>query len=123
MHILIEEYQYPYESVKKVLKGLDVLQDANKKVSLSYVGYFFNPDPEVQDCVFILPKVLLDEHGDIFGHINPLDLINMEGCKELRPEEFQFIYNLSVWIYRAICVFKEHEYDERRGKKKTDPSN
>lgn len=122
MHILIEEYQYPYESVKKVLKGLDVLQDANKKVSLSYVGYFFNSDPEVQDCVFILPKVLLDEQGEIFGHISPLDLINMEGCTELRPEEYQFIYNLSVWIYRAICVFKEHEYDERRGKKKSDPS-
>ena len=66
MHILIEEYQYPYESVKKVLKGLDVLQDANKKVSLSYVGYFFNSDPEVQDCVFILPKVLLDAQGEIF---------------------------------------------------------
>lgn len=125
MHILIEEYQYPYENVKNVLKGLDVLQDVNGKVSLSYVGYYFNPDPDVQDCVFILPKVLLekvDGKEKIFGHIDPLSFINIDDCKELKPEEHQFIYNLSVWIYRAISVFKEHEYDDRRGKKKTDPS-
>lgn len=125
MHILIEEYQYPYENVKNVLKGLDVLQDVNGKVSLGYVGYYFNPDPDVQDCVFILPKVLLEKVDDkekIFGHIEPLSIINIDECKELKPEEHQFIYNLSVWIYRAISVFKEHEYDDRRGKKKTDPS-
>lgn len=125
MHILIEEYQYPYEDVKNVLKGLDVLQDANGKVSLSYVGYYFNPAPEVQDCVFILPKVLLEKKEGkekIFGHIDPIKIINIDDCKELKPEEHQFIYNLSVWIYRAISVFKEHEYDARRGKKKTDPS-
>lgn len=118
MHILIEEYQYPYENIKDILKGLDVLQDVNGKVSLSYVGYFYNPYPEVQDCVFILPKVLLekvDGKEKIFGHICPLDIIKIENCKELKPEEYQFIYNLSVWIYRAICVFKEHEYDDRRG--------
>lgn len=125
MHILIEEYQYPYEEVKEVLKGLDMLQDVNGKVSLSYVGYYFNPDPDVQDCVFILPKVLLEKVNGkekIFGHIDPLNVINIDDCKELRPEEHQFIYNLSVWIYRAISVFKEHEYDDRRGKKNTDPS-
>lgn len=125
MHILIEEYQYPYEEVKEVLKGLDMLQDVNGKVSLSYVGYYFNPDPDVQDCVFILPKVLLEKVNGkekIFGHIDPLNVINIDDCKELRPEEHQFIYNLSVWIYRAISVFKEHKYDDRRGKKNTDPS-
>lgn len=125
MHILIEEYQYPYEKIKKILKGLDVLRDANGKVSLSYVGYYFNPDPEVRDCVFILPKVLLEKVDGkelIFGHISPLDIINIEDCKDLKSEEYKFIYNLSVWIYRAIYVFKEHEYDERRGKKKTEPS-
>ena len=125
MYILIEEYQYPYEEVRKVLKGLDVLQDVKGRVSLSYVGYYFNPDPEVQDCVFILPKVLLekvDGKEQIFGHIDPLKIINMDKCKELKPEEYQFIYNLSVWIYRAISEFKEHEYDRRRGKKETEPS-
>ena len=114
MRILIEEYQYEYEDVYDVLKGLGVLQDIEGKVSLSYVGYYFNDDPDVNDCVFILPKVLLEgEFGKekVFGHIEPKDLINAEDCKELTTEEHTFIYNLSVWIYRAITVFRDHEFD------------
>ena len=114
MRILIEEYQYMYEDVYDVLKGLGVLQDVEGKVSLSYVGYYFNDDPDVNDCVFILPKVLLEgEFGKekVFGHIEPKDLINAEDCKELTTEEHTFIYNLSVWIYRAITVFRVHEFD------------
>lgn len=114
MRILIEEYQYEYEDVYDVLKGLGVLQDVEEKVSLSYVGYYFNDDPDVNDCVFILPKVLLEgEFGKekVFGHIEPKDLINAEDCKELTTEEHKFIYNLSVWIYRAITVFRDHEFD------------
>ena len=104
MRILIEEYQYKYEDVCDVLKGLGVLQDVEGKVSLSYVGYYFNDDLDVNDCVFILPKVLLEgEFGKekVFGHIEPRDLINAEDCKDLTTEEHTFIYNLSVWIYRA----------------------
>lgn len=114
MRILIEEYQYEYEDVYDVLKGLGVLQNVEGKVSLSYVGYYFNDDPDVNDCVFILPKVLLEgEFGKekVFGHIEPKDLINAEDCKELTTEEHTFIYNLSVWIYRAITVFRDHEFD------------
>lgn len=114
MRILIEEYQYEYEDVYDVLKGLGVLQDVEGKVSLSYVGYYFNDDPDVNDCVFILPKVLLEgEFGKekVFGHIEPKNLINAEDCKELTTEEHKFIYNLSVWIYRAITVFRDHEFD------------
>lgn len=47
----------------------------------------------------------------MFGHIEPKDLINAEDCKELTTEEHTFIYNLSVWIYRAITVFRDHEFD------------
>lgn len=114
MRILIEEYQYKYEDVCDVLKGLGVLQDVEGKVSLSYVGYYFNDDPDVNDCVFILPKVLLEgEFGKekVFGHIEPRDLINAEDCKDLTTGEHTFIYNLSVWIYRAITVFRDHEFD------------
>ena len=114
MRILIEEYQYKYEDVCDVLKGLGVLQDVEGKVSLSYVGYYFNDDPDVNDCVFILPKVLLEgEFGKekVFGHIEPRDLINAEDCKDLTTEEHTFIYNLSVWMYRAITVFRDHEFD------------
>ena len=123
MRILIEEYQYEYEDVYDVLKGLGVLQDVDGKVSLSYVGYYFNDDPDVNDCVFILPKVLLEgEFGKekVFGHIEPRDLINAENCKDLTTEEHTFIYNLSVWIYRAITVFRDHEFDRvENGKKQS----
>lgn len=114
MRILIEEYQYDYEDVSGVLKGLGVLQDVEGKVSLSYVGYYYNDDPGVNDCVFILPKVLLEDTGEgerVFGHIDPKELIDADRCKALSTEEHTFIYNLSVWIYRAITVFRDHEFD------------
>ena len=91
-----------------------MLQDVEGKVCLSYVGYYFNDDPDVNDCVFILPKVLLEGEfvkEKVFGHIEPKDLINAEDCNELTTEEHKFIYNLSVWIYRAITVFRDHEFD------------
>ena len=122
MRILIEEYQYAYEDVANVLKGLGVLQDVEGKVSLSYVGYYFNPDPDVNDCVFILPKVLLEGNfgkEQVFGHIDPKYLIDADKCDKLTSTEQKFIYELSVWIYRAICVFKDHEYDRMGGKKET----
>lgn len=122
MRILIEEYQYDYEDVCDVLKGLGVLQNVDGKVSLSYVGYYFNADPEVNDCVFILPKVLLEGafgKEKVFGHINPKDLIDADECKDLTNEEHAFIYNLSVWIYRAICVFRDHEFERYENKKQS----
>lgn len=122
MRILIEEYQYDYEDVCDVLKGLGVLQNVDGKVSLSYVGYYFNADPEVNDSVFVLPKVLLEGafgKEKVFGHINPKDLIDADECKDLTNEEHAFIYNLSVWIYRAICVFRDHEFDRYDNKKQS----
>lgn len=124
MRILIEEYQYAYDDVKDVIKGLMDVHDSDGKVSLPYVGYYFNPSREVQDCVFILPKVLLEgKFGEekVFGHIAPENLIHADECKELKPDEANFIYNLSVWIYRAISVFKKNEY-KRTGGKKNAPS-
>lgn len=119
MIILVEEYQYNYEDVSHVLSGIDLLQDVEGKVSLSYVGYFYSP--EISDTVFILPKVLLEgKFGEekVFGHIKPNNLIYPDKCEGLTGEERKFIYHLSVWIYRAICVFKEHEYDRTKGEKK-----
>lgn len=119
MRILIEEYPYQSEDVSKEVLGELLFHDAEGKVSLDKVGYYFNP--RLNDCVFILPKVLLEGeryHEKVFGHIEPRDLINPEKCSELSKEEYRFIYNLSVWIYRALCVFREHEYDRYGGEKK-----
>lgn len=108
MKILIEEYQYPAESVKDVLDGISNLRDVQGKVSVNYVGYYYNP--RLKDCVFILPKVLLeDKDGEelVFGHCKPEEIINLEEQEVLIQEEHDFIYELSVWIYRALVLYHD----------------
>ena len=108
MKILLEEYKYPVELVKRVLCGIgmDTLQDVEGCVSLSYVGYFYNP--EIKDCVFILPKVLMNENGKVFGNNEPTDIIDIDAKDSpLSDTERKFLYEFAVWIYRAIAVFKD----------------
>lgn len=106
MRILIEEYQYPADSVKNILDGISTLRDVKDKVSVNYVGYYYNPS--LKDCVFILPKVLIDASEKVFGHCKPEDIIHLENSGDLlSQEERDFIYELAVWIYRAIVVFND----------------
>lgn len=65
MRILIEEYQYDVADVKHVLHGIDALENVEGKVSIHYVGYFYNT--LLRDCVFILPKVLLKDVDRYFS--------------------------------------------------------
>lgn len=112
MRILIEEYQYPSSLVDPILNGITNLRDMDGKVSVNYVGYFYNPT--LKDCVFILPKVLMEETNEgemVFGHCKPDDIINLEDQKLLSQEEHDFIYELSVWIYRAISVYRDSAID------------
>ena len=71
MRILVEEYQYEATLVRDVLHGIDALQNVEGLVSLSYVGYFYNT--KLKDCVFILPKVLMDENGLVFSKYSPAE--------------------------------------------------
>lgn len=59
MRILIEEYQYNVADVKDILQGIDALENVEGRVSIHYVGYYYNT--LLKDCVFILPKVLLKD--------------------------------------------------------------
>ena len=54
MRILLEEYQYEVAAIKDVLHGIDPLTNIEGKVSIHYVGYYYNS--LLKDCVFILPK-------------------------------------------------------------------
>ena len=108
MKLLLEEYKYPVELVREVLHGVgsDALQDIEGDVSLSYVGYFYNP--QLRDCVFILPKVLMDDSGKVFGKYDPKALIDLDKKENaLTQEERKFIYEFAVWIHRAISVFQQ----------------
>ena len=106
MKLLIEEYQYDVADVVDVLDGLFTLQDIEQKVSVKYVGYYYNPHEKVRDIVFILPKVLLTENNKIFGEYEPKELIHFDEAK-VEERHRKFLYDFSVWIHRAIVVYNE----------------
>ena len=115
MRIIIEEHKYAAADVKEVLKGIDALENVEGYVSVNYVGYFYNTDKEVRDCVFILPKVLLEDVDGkelVFGKYAPEEIINLDAHNPLTQPEKDFIYEFAVWIYRAIVVF----HNDKRNK-------
>lgn len=112
MRVLIEEYKYQAADVKGVLRGINALEDIEGYVSLNYVGYFYNT--ELKDCVFILPKVLLetiDKKDLVFGKYPPEEILNIDTNKAVTQAEKNFIYEFAVWIYRAIVVFQNSHKD------------
>lgn len=111
MYIIFEEHQYAAEDIKEVLHGISELQDVNQNVSVSYVGYYY--EPAIADCVFILPKVLLNEKDELVVGpdltIDPSKIITPKGQKEnLTPEYRKFLYEFATWIYRTIAVYHQH---------------
>ena len=111
MRILIEEYQYEVADVKDILHGIDPLTNIEGKVSIHYVGYYYNS--LLKDCVFILPKVLLQGNENssdgkelVFGRYKPEEIANLDEKNPLSKKERDFIYKFAVWIYRAIVVYK-----------------
>lgn len=117
MRILIEEYQYEVAAIKDVLYGIDPLTNIEGKVSIHYVGYYYNS--LLKDCVFILPKVLLqggekptDGPELVFGKYKPEEIANLDEKNPLSQRERDFIYKFVVWIYRAIVVYKNDKRND-----------
>ena len=113
MRILIEEYQYNVTDVKDILQGIDALENVEGRVSIHYVGYYYNT--MLKDCVFILPKVLLkDVNGQelVFGKYKPEDIVCPDKDREMEAQEKDFLYKFAVWIYRAIVVFKNDKRND-----------
>ena len=113
MRILIEEYQYNVTDIKDILHDIDALENVEGKVSVHYVGYFYNT--LLKDCVFILPKVLLkDVEGKelVFGKYTPESIANLDESNPLDATERNFVYKFAVWIYRAIVVYKNDKRND-----------
>ena len=113
MRILIEEFQYNVTDIKDILCGIDALENVEGKVSVHYVGYFYNT--LLKDCVFILPKVLLkDVDGQelVFGKYQPEDIAYLAENNPLDAVERNFLYKFAVWIYRAIVVYKDDKRND-----------
>lgn len=111
MKVLIEEYPYAFKDVEQALDGLFTLKDRKGNLSVSYVGYYYNP--KIREVVFILPKVLINEKGRVFGlkddaesGYDPRDIIDIDNAR-LKPHEVRFIYEFSVWIHRSIVVYDD----------------
>ena len=113
MRILIEDYQYNVTEIKNILHGIDALENVEGRVSIHYVGYYYNT--LLKDCVFILPKVLLkDVNGQelVFGKYKPEDIVCPDKDGEMEAQEKDFLYKFAVWIYRAIVVFKNDKRND-----------
>lgn len=106
MRVIIEGYCYRDSAVRDVLHELSTLENVEGEISVGYVGYYYNP--QLKDCVFILPKVLVNEENKVFSRLDPHDIIDLDNCKLLTSEERSFIYEFAVWIYRAIEVFNKN---------------
>lgn len=103
MRVIIEGYHYRADAVRSILHELSPLESVEGAVSVGYVGYYYNP--QLQDCVFILPKVLVNEENKVFSRLDPHDIIDLGAKNPLTPEERNFIYEFAVWIYRTIDVY------------------
>ncbi|MDO4497804.1 MAG: LlaJI family restriction endonuclease [Bacteroidales bacterium] len=103
MKLLIEEHRYPFDLVKELFPNIDELDVVDGVASINYVGYFYHA--ERQECVFVLPKVILDQNNKVFGKYEPEKIVDLTKSNPLSANESKFIYGLSVWIYRAISVY------------------
>lgn len=113
MKIIVEEYPYSAtDVVKKTLNGLvEDIENVEGRFLVNYVGYYYNPT--LKETVFCLPKVVLNDNEDdkqekVFGLYPPEKLLDDEYWeKEVDKKYKDFLFNLSVWIYRAISVYNQ----------------
>lgn len=116
MKILIEGYQYQEADVKHILKGFEPYT-MNGKTKIDYVGYFFSK--EIGDCIFFLPKVLMKEIKDNDGivekteilfheNLTPEKILDLDVALQnewVKKDDYEFLSQFSVWIFRAIKEF------------------
>ena len=120
MILLFEEYHYPKQLLKEVLSGYGHMctELKNGKAKVQYVGYFFSK--ERGDSVFILPKVFIEEQDKqklAFGKYVPEEIIFINAFEDgvvkkvIEDGDHNVIFELSVWIYRAITQFVSRNID------------
>lgn len=121
MRILFEEHHYEPEALKPLLVGSEINPkhvEKDTRLSLDYVGYFYNPT--LKDCVFILPKVLMDGNDRVLANddqegLTPEELMELNAqvvqTDERKKQLLEFVYGFSVWVYRGISVYREKNPD------------
>lgn len=111
MILLFEEYQYgKADNIALIKKCVDeaYLTETDHYVKIGCVGYFYCTHPDINDAVFVLPKVFIDEKGLAFGKSNPEDVIRLDSFSDKNlDQEKETIFELSAWLYQAIAHFVE----------------
>lgn len=102
MKLLIEGYKYPKEFVTRTLGENNVPLGKDGFVSWNQVGYFYNK--QIGDCVFFLPKVLLNQNNLVLDKYKPESIIDLTNAK-LMSVDSAFLYSFSTWIYRSVKEF------------------
>ena len=111
MKILIEDYKYIYdpqsqditeEYACEIQEFLKSIGSRTKDGAVSYVGYLYSKSKE--DCVFFLPKVIVNEQGLVLGKYKAIDLWK-DNVEAFTPEERKFLFTFPIWTYLAINTY------------------
>ena len=109
MKLYFEEYVYPKALLRENLSNEVQLQYSpnGDTAKVPYVGYFFNA--QINDTVFILPKVFISENRKAFGRYEPEKIINLSYTDNpLKTNgDDEVVFELSAWLYQAIDHFVE----------------
>lgn len=111
MILLFEEYQYTNADdialIKQCVDGAYLIETANG-MKVGCVGYFYCTNPQVNDAVFVLPKVFIKENGTAFGKFKPEEIIKLDSLSDKSlDDEKETVFELSAWLYQAIAHFVE----------------
>ena len=118
MKILIEGYYYDPDLLEResVSEGLiEYHRNKDGKVCYNYVGHVLNP--HLNEYIFFLPKVILEEKHDaegnvlgdtVFEQFTPEQLISInDNHSPLSQQQRDFVCELAVWVYRSLVVYKK----------------
>lgn len=117
MKLYFEEYSYPVDLLLKNL-GNDInlsrIQGGGM-AKVPYVGYYFNA--EINDMVFIMPKVFVSENNKAFDRYEPEKIIDIssENNPLKAKADDEVVFELSAWLYQAINHYFERKQQSNIG--------
>ena len=108
MYTIVEGYRYQTEAAKAVLQKVHPLEQ-DRAISMYYVGYYYSN--ELNDTIFFLPKVVVDEKGKLFGNpkYDPEELIHrytkqlVSYCRSIGSRLGLPVEEAVIWSFNLEC--------------------
>lgn len=118
MKLFFEGFPYTEAKLRQYIgREVDLATLNDNLAKIPYVGYYFNH--EINDSVFILPKVFISENGKAFDRYKPDEIIDISPDNNPlhndRYTDDKVVFELSAWLYRAINHFYERKVESRIG--------